>query len=143
MFILKSAPHSMAKADTGESSQQGNGEDNRRRFAALLRPVAPIDDQDIQGTSPATAPSTGTEVPIAAPTRPGDMLHLRLTNGPCAGLEIEASERDGQLHVRLSAPNAERLEQALQGRTRLETELNTMFGRPITLELGNAASANQ
>lgn len=143
MFILKSAVHSMAKADTSESFQQGNSEDNRRRFAALLRPATSDADHDIlQSPSPAFASSPCAKAPIAMATRPGDMLHLRLTNGPCAGLEIEATERNGQLHVRLIASNAEQLEHTLRGRRRVETELNTIFGRPITLEFSHAASPN-
>lgn len=67
-------------------------------------------------------------------TCPGT-LNLRMTNGPLAGLEIRASAHANLLYLCITVAERGTFERIFGTHAALETELLTLFNRPVALEL--------
>lgn len=62
-------------------------------------------------------------------------LDLRLTNGPLAGLEIQASAQTSLLCLNIKVPDRDTFERIVGTREALESELQAVFNRPVALTL--------
>ncbi|UWF51852.1 hypothetical protein NYP20_13170 [Pseudomonas sp. N3-W] len=62
-------------------------------------------------------------------------LDLRLTNGPLAGLEIQASAQTSLLCLNIKVPDRNAFERTVGTREALESELAAIFNRPVAVTL--------
>jgi hypothetical protein len=62
-------------------------------------------------------------------------LDLRLTNGPLAGLEIQASAQTSLLCLNIKVPDRYTFERIVGTREALESELAAIFNRPVAVTL--------
>ncbi|WP_426817395.1 hypothetical protein ACP3TC_01825 [Winslowiella sp. 2C04] len=68
-------------------------------------------------------------------------LRWRLTNGPLAGLEIEACYRNDDMSVRLRTQDLEPLLRRMGSARQLEQQLATQFNCHVTVEINDADRA--
>ncbi|AVO60255.1 hypothetical protein C6Q18_20615 [Pseudomonas chlororaphis subsp. piscium] len=62
-------------------------------------------------------------------------LDLRLTNGPLAGLEIQASAQASLLCLNIKVTDRDTFERIVGSRGLLENQLVAIFNRPVALTL--------
>ncbi|WP_146021952.1 MULTISPECIES: hypothetical protein [unclassified Pseudomonas] len=82
-----------------------------------------------QAFAPATAQLRG-----LGRRHPGT-LDLRLTNGPLAGLEIQASAQASLLSLNIKVADRDTFERIVGTRGSLENQLAAIFNRPVALTL--------
>ncbi|MCU1748798.1 hypothetical protein [Pseudomonas sp. 6D_7.1_Bac1] len=154
MTYLKAVP-GVIKRYTGQHSSSEDADDNQQRyFSELLRkPVTlyetvarnTFEPKDRQRSRPDLAPAFAPQV--ATLSRLGrfnpDTLNLRLTNGPLAGLEIEASAHGSLLALRITVTDLRYFERIAGPRKILESELAALFNRPVTLEVCSATAESE
>ncbi|MDM5065516.1 hypothetical protein OB934_22435 [Aeromonas salmonicida] len=70
-------------------------------------------------------------------------MHWRITNGPLAGMSIEASSDETGLHIHLRDGDVARLQRAFGAPETLADVLSARLNRPVTLEVSYAASPTE
>lgn len=137
---------------TGQHSSSGDADDNHQHYfnELLGKPVTTpetvtrntFEPRDPQRSRPNLAPALAPQVSTLS--RLGrfnpDTLTLRLTNGPLAGLEIEASAHGSLLSLRVTVNDLNDFERIAGPREILESELVALFNRPVTLEVCRATA---
>ncbi|AZE48333.1 hypothetical protein C4K04_2661 [Pseudomonas chlororaphis] len=151
MTYLRAVPGAI-RHYTGQHSSSGDADDHQQRyFNELLRKPVTLaetvarntyEPRDRQRSRPDLAPAFAPQV--ATLSRLGrfnpDTLTLRLTNGPLAGLEIEASAHGSLLSLRVTVNDLNYFERIAGPREILESELAALFNRPVTLEVCSATT---
>ncbi|MBV4465836.1 hypothetical protein KVG95_21140 [Pseudomonas sp. SWRI79] len=154
MTYLRAVPGAI-RHYTGQHSSSGDADDNQQRYfnKLLQKPVTlpetvtrnTFDPRNRQRSRPDLAPVFAPQV--AKLSRLGrftpDTLTLRLTNGPLAGLEIEASAHGCLLSLRVTVNDLNDFERIAGPREILEGELAALFNRPVTLDICSATAKTE
>ncbi|MEG3130511.1 hypothetical protein SC171_21400 [Pantoea cypripedii] len=147
MHIPINRSRSAFSQNSGDGECHAADEHQEEAFARLFKAAAAVTDnhQDTDARS-----GSGKKVPF--PEGPASLLWQqflgiggmsathwlawRLTNGPLAGLEIEARSQDGQIVIRLAAADLEQL-QRRAGKEPLERTLARQFACRVIIEVKN------
>jgi hypothetical protein len=152
-----SARRLFAGGQQDDTEHAGSQRDEQRRFAALMMnaPVTPVRrvtgvDDAIKGKASDNAMRAASSGEIRGLPAQFRRLNLRfsrmrwrITNGPLAGMTIEASSDDNGLYIHLRGDDLSRLQQALGVPDKLAETLSTQLNRRVILEVSDAVSPNQ
>lgn len=151
MLLLKTGARSLPRRTTGDTLHDEGQPDAQHRFEALFyAPVAPAcAAQTVESDQAASAPPQQPKESdaarfVAAPHsrhKNLEALHLRLTNGPLAGLEISACAHGPQVALCVQVPDREKFERAVGQLEECQAELARLFDHPVTLEVRDATRA--
>jgi heme exporter protein D len=147
MHIPINRTRSAFSRHAGDGESHSADEQQEEAFARLFKTAAPVTDnhQDAEARSGSGKKVPFTEGPASLLWQQflgiGGMsathwLAWRLTNGPLAGLEIEARSQDGQIIIRLAAADLEKL-QRRAGKEPLERTLARQFACRVIIEVNN------
>lgn len=134
--------------EDGSDAQQHDAYNQQRRFAALLRQPAARGTSaaserrrrdDVHFLMQAIASSPHFIVLPSSSRVAVDTLHLRLTNGPFAGLEIAAHSSGETLILRVRVNDLRRFEDTLGSHVQLTATLSELCKCPIIVEVQDAA----
>ncbi|BBE08763.1 Putative uncharacterized protein [Mycoavidus cysteinexigens] len=151
MLLLKTGTRGIPRRTTGDTLHDEDQPDAQHCFEALLH--APVSHacapQDAASDPPASAPPyplhKSAEAHFVATARSLrknlETLHLRLTNGPLAGLEISACAHGPQVALSVQVPDKQQFERAVGQLEECQAELARLFDHSVTLEVRDATPA--
>ncbi|CAI1237071.1 hypothetical protein [Serratia quinivorans] len=152
-----SARRARADGQQDDAEHPSSRQDKQRKFAALMgnAPVAPVhraasvDDATTgKARHNSVRTSAGSETGLlpaqfSQPNLRFSRIRWRITNGPLAGMTIDASSDEIGLHIRLHGDDRQRLQQVFGPQGTLEEKLSAQLNRTVTLEVFHAVSPNQ
>lgn len=151
MLSLKTGSRLIPHRTRGDTLHDEGQADAQHRFEALL--YGPV---SAPGAAQAVASDLPASAPPQAPTESGEAhfvtaphslhknletLHLRLTNGPLAGLEISACAHGPEVALSVQVPDKQKFACAVGQLEECQTELTRLFDHPVTLEVHDATRA--
>lgn len=132
-----------------EGDNHASDDEDKRRFALLLSAISPRSAPSslTSRLCDPSGPSSGLKFTRGPSTLLLEQLKMpkyasrdawlswRLTNGPLAGLEIEARSSETELFIRLEAVDHEKLRKILGSAKRLQQTLIRQFDRDVVVEV--------